>query len=122
MANKKIICNDTAHETRVALVEDGNITELFIERAGASDSTGNIYKGRVQRVLPGMQAAFVDIGLSQAAFLYVNDILTDNHSENEVFCEPDSLNSDESVEKIAEKSIASQRQNKSEISIIDLIT
>ena len=78
MANRKIICNDMAHETRVALVEDDNIVELFIERAGASDSTGNVYKGRVQRVLPGMQAAFVDIGLSQAAFLYVNDILPDN--------------------------------------------
>ena len=79
MANKKIICNDMSHETRVALVEEGDIAELFIERAGASDCSGNIYKGRVQRVLPGMQAAFVDIGLSQAAFLYVNDILTDNH-------------------------------------------
>ncbi|MCP3891175.1 MAG: Rne/Rng family ribonuclease, partial [Desulfobulbaceae bacterium] len=72
---------DTAHETRVAMVEDGDITELFIERAGASDCTGNIYKGRVQRVLPGMQAAFVDVGLKQAAFLYVNDILTDNYKE-----------------------------------------
>lgn len=75
MANKKIIINDMPHETRVALVEEGDIAELFIERRGASDSTGNIYKGRVQRVLPGMQAAFVDIGLKQAAFLYVNDIL-----------------------------------------------
>ena len=83
MANKKIIINDLAHETRAALVEDGNIVELFIERAGASDSTGNIYKGRVQRVLPGMQAAFVDIGLNQAAFIYVNDILTDNYKEIE---------------------------------------
>ncbi|MGD8834653.1 MAG: Rne/Rng family ribonuclease [Desulfobacteraceae bacterium] len=83
MANKKIICNDMAHETRVALVEDDNIVELFIERAGAADSTGNVYKGRVQRVLPGMQAAFVDIGLSQAAFLYVNDILPDNLQEDD---------------------------------------
>jgi ribonuclease G len=75
MANKKIIINDMPHETRVALVEEGNIVELFIERRGASDSSGNIYKGRVQRVLPGMQAAFVDLGLKQAAFLYVNDIV-----------------------------------------------
>ncbi len=78
MTNKKIIINDMPHETRVALIEDGNISELFIERQGASDSSGNIYKGRVQRVLPGMQAAFVDIGLQQAAFLYVNDIVTNN--------------------------------------------
>lgn len=78
MTNKKIIINETAHEKRVALVEDGNITELFIERRGGNDRTGNIYKGRVQRVLPGMQAAFVDIGLNQAAFLYVNDVIKDN--------------------------------------------
>ena len=89
MANKKIICNDMAHETRVALVEDGDIVELFIERAGASDSTGNIYKGRVQRVLPGMQAAFVDIGLNQAAFLYVNDILANNFKEIESIFNPE---------------------------------
>ncbi|MBR9982303.1 MAG: Rne/Rng family ribonuclease [Desulfatitalea sp.] len=79
MPNKKIIINDMPHETRVALIEEGDIVELFIERRGASDSSGNIYKGRVQRVLPGMQAAFVDIGLTQAAFLYVNDIVHTSH-------------------------------------------
>jgi ribonuclease G len=66
------------HETRVALVEDETIAELFIERKGSKDNTGNIYKGRVQRVLPGMQAAFVDIGLNQAAFIYVDDVIKDN--------------------------------------------
>jgi len=72
---KKIVINVTEHETRVALIEDGNIAELFIERGDVSDIAGNIYKGRVQRVLPGMQAAFVDIGLKQAAFIYVNDVI-----------------------------------------------
>ncbi|MBT8490198.1 MAG: S1 RNA-binding domain-containing protein, partial [Deltaproteobacteria bacterium] len=71
---KKIIVNVAEHETRVALLEDGNIAELFIERGDVSDIAGNIYKGKVQRVLPGMQAAFVDIGLKQAAFIYVRDI------------------------------------------------
>ncbi len=71
---KKIIINVAAHETRVALLEDGDIAELFIERGDVSDIAGNIYKGKVQRVLPGMQAAFVDIGLKQAAFIYVRDI------------------------------------------------
>jgi ribonuclease G len=71
---KKIIINVAAHETRVALLEDGNLAELFIERGDVSDIAGNIYKGKVQRVLPGMQAAFVDIGLKQAAFIYVRDI------------------------------------------------
>lgn len=75
---KKIIINAADHETRVALVEDETIAELFIERKGSRDNTGNIYKGRVQRVLPGMQAAFVDIGLSQAAFIYVDDVVRDN--------------------------------------------
>ncbi len=121
MANKKIICNDMAHETRVALVEDDNIVELFIERAGASDSTGNVYKGRVQRVLPGMQAAFVDIGLSQAAFLYVNDILPNNHQEEE--------NSEESEANATASSNAYLGSNagghtleKPEVNIVDLIS
>ncbi|MGD9006747.1 MAG: Rne/Rng family ribonuclease [Desulfobacteraceae bacterium] len=122
MENKKIICNDTAHETRVALVEDGNITELFIERAGASDSTGNIYKGRVQRVLPGMQAAFVDIGLSQAAFLYVNDILADNHKEIDSMFETGDAGPDDPEAAAPNKSVSAAGHSKSEINIVDLIT
>ena len=72
---RKLIVNVADYETRVALIEDGTIVELFVNRKDDSDITGNIYKGRVQRVLPGMQAAFVDIGLDQAAFLYVDDIV-----------------------------------------------
>ncbi len=73
--------NVTEHETRVALLEDGTIVELFIERPENADITGNIYKGRVQRVLPGMQAAFIDIGLQQAAFIYVDDVFGDHYEE-----------------------------------------
>ena len=80
---KKIIINVFDHETRVALVEDETIAELFIERKGSRDSTGNIYKGRVQRVLPGMQAAFVDIGLNQAAFIYVDDVIRYDYKDIE---------------------------------------
>lgn len=72
---RKLVINVTEHETRVALLEDATIVELFIDRKDDSDIAGNIYKGRVQRVLPGMQAAFIDIGLSQAAFIYVDDVL-----------------------------------------------
>lgn len=61
-------------ETRVALLEDGNLAEIFVERGEMENLTGSIYKGRVQRILPGMQAAFVDIGLKQAAFLYVDNV------------------------------------------------
>ena len=122
MADKKIICNDMAHETRVALLEDGDIVELFIERAGASDSTGNIYKGRVQRVLPGMQAAFVDIGLSQAAFLYVNDILTDNFKEIESIFNPLGEDEDQNCESPALGENQSSPTEKSTVNIVDLIT
>ncbi len=72
---RQLVINITEPETRVALLEDGTIAELFIDRKDLYDISGNIYKGRVQRVLPGMQAAFVDIGLKQAAFIYVNDVL-----------------------------------------------
>src|SRR3954447_18610013 len=73
MANELII-NASLPETRIALMEDGQIQELLIERASGKGIAGNIYKGRVTRVLPGMQAAFVDIGLEKAAFLYVDDV------------------------------------------------
>ena len=81
--DKKLVVNVTDHETRVALLEDGTIAELFIERRDDLDIAGNIYKGKVQRVLPGMQAAFVDIGLRQAAFIYVDDVLCNDYKEFE---------------------------------------
>jgi ribonuclease G len=84
---KKLIINVTEHETRVALLEDGTIAEFFIERRDDSDITGNIYKGRVQRVLPGMQAAFVDIGLEKHAFLYVTDFVEDDEEYEVLFSE-----------------------------------
>jgi ribonuclease G len=80
---KELIINATEHETRVALLEDGTIVELLIDRGDDSNIAGNIYKGRVQRVLSGMQAAFVDIGLHQAAFIYVDDVIGDVHEEYE---------------------------------------
>jgi ribonuclease G len=70
----ELIINVTSLETRVALLENGILSELHIERETDKGITGNIYKGRVSRVLPGMQAAFVDIGLNRSAFLYVVDV------------------------------------------------
>jgi ribonuclease G len=70
----EILINVNSGETRVALLEGGLLVELYIERPSEQGITGNIYKGRVVRVLPGMQAAFVDIGLEKAAFLYVTDV------------------------------------------------
>src|SRR3989338_5761703 len=73
MSNEMII-NATYQETRVALVEKGTVSELYIERIRDKGIVGNVYKGKVVRVLPGMQAAFVDIGLEKAAFLYAGDV------------------------------------------------
>ena len=70
----ELVINVTAQETRIALIENSTIAELYIERTREKGIVGNIYKGRVVRVLPGMQAAFVDIGLEKAAFLYVADV------------------------------------------------
>ena len=87
---KQLIINVSDHETRVALLEDGTIVELYIDRGDDSDVAGNIYKGKVLRVLPGMQAAFVDIGLNQAAFIYVDDIYSNDMKEYERMFQIDS--------------------------------
>lgn len=71
---QEILINHTAHETRVAIVQQGAIQELLIERAATRGIVGNVYLGKVSRVLPGMQSAFVDIGLERAAFLHVADV------------------------------------------------
>ncbi len=74
MSANLLVVNADGPETRVALIEKGILTELFHERKRERGVVGNIYKGRVVRVLPGMQASFVDIGLEKAAFLYVADV------------------------------------------------
>jgi len=76
--SEEILVNITPQETRVAIVENGALQEVCIERQGSRGIVGNIYKGRVNRVLPGMEAAFVDIGLEKAGFLHVSDINADN--------------------------------------------
>ncbi|MFU8896193.1 MAG: ribonuclease G [Gammaproteobacteria bacterium] len=73
--SEEILVNVSPRETRTALLENGVLQEVFIERASRRGLTSNIYKGRVQRVLPGMQAAFVDIGLERTAFLHASDII-----------------------------------------------
>ena len=116
---KKIIINVADHETRVALIEDETIAELFIERKGSRDNNGNICKGRVQRVLPGMQAAFVDIGLNQAAFIYVDDVVRENYAyvEDDFSC--NDVAEDESSESEREAIYTPQAKT---YKIEDLIT
>src|SRR3989304_5244882 len=72
--SEEILINVTPQETRVAVVENGMLQEVYIERARQRGITGNIYKGRVVRILPGRRAAFVDIGLERTAFLHASDI------------------------------------------------
>ncbi len=73
--NKELYVSTTPHETKVALVEDDQLAEVYFERENEYTLAGSIYKGRVTRVLPGMQSAFVDVGLERDAFLYVSDFL-----------------------------------------------
>ena len=72
--NKEIIINATNEETRIAILEDSQLVELFVERPENQRMVGDIYKGKVSRVLPGMQAAFIGIGKDQNAFLHFSDV------------------------------------------------
>src|SRR5262245_57891073 len=73
--NKEMIISSTDHDTRVAILEDDQVVEIFIERERQRGVVGNIYKGRVSKVLPGMQSSFVDVGLERDAFLYVTEVV-----------------------------------------------
>jgi ribonuclease G len=72
---KEMIISSSAHETRVAILEEDQVAEIFIERERSRGVVGNVYKGRVSKVLPGMQSAFVDLGLERDGFLYVSDVV-----------------------------------------------
>src|SRR5690606_17881739 len=74
LMSEEILINVTPMETRVALVENGMLQEIYVERSRAKGIVGNIYKGKVVRVLLGMQAAFVEIGLERASFIHASDI------------------------------------------------
>ncbi|HEC85600.1 MAG TPA: Rne/Rng family ribonuclease [Thioploca sp.] len=90
--SEEVLINVTPRETRVAMVENGVLQEVVIERTSNRGLVGNIYKGRVCRVLPGMQAAFVEIGLERAAFLHASDIVnTHLHHGDEQANQPESI-------------------------------
>ena len=81
MEREEILINATPSEVRAALVESGVLQEVQIERASRVGLISNIYKGKVSRVLPGMQAAFVELGLERTAFLHASDIARNPHTE-----------------------------------------
>src|SRR4029077_15283592 len=73
--SKEMIITANGHETQVAILEDDLGSEIFVERERQRGVVGNVYKGRVSKVLPGMQCAFIDIGLERDGFLYVSDVI-----------------------------------------------
>jgi ribonuclease G len=85
---REILMNSTAHEARVAILEDGDLVELMVERPDSNRLVGDIYLGKVEAVLPGIQAAFVDIGTEKAAFLHVSDVASEDE-EGEIAEEPE---------------------------------
>src|ERR1700716_29418 len=82
--SKELVVSSNRHETRVAVLEDDLLTEIYFQRQQEYSLAGSIHKGRVTRVLPGMQSAFVDIGLERDAFLYVSDFFEDNEEYDQV--------------------------------------
>ncbi len=81
--SKEIYISSTPHETRLAIVEDEALTEIYYERENEYTLAGSIYNGRVTRVLPGMQSSFVDIGLERDAFLYITDFMEETPDPDE---------------------------------------
>ena len=100
---KEMIVSSNDHETTVAILEDDQLVELFIERERNRGVVGNVYKGRVSKVLPGMQSAFVDLGLERDGFLYVTDVV----NPQEMF---ESLEDDEQPAAVA---AAAERRRRS---------
>ena len=86
--SKEIYISSTPHETRLAMVEDDRLAEIYYERENEYTLAGSVYKGRVTRVLPGMQSAFVDIGLERDAFLYITDFLEETEDSEDLITLP----------------------------------
>jgi ribonuclease G len=81
MSSKELVISSNRHETRLAIMEDDQLVEVYFQRANEYSLAGSIHKGRVTRVLPGMQSAFVDLGLERDTFLYVSDFLEEHHED-----------------------------------------
>ena len=94
---REILVNASARETRVAILEDDLLVELMVDRPDAARMVGDVYKGRVEAVLPGIQAAFVDIGTEKAAFLHVSDVAVEEDGDDD----DDAAEPDEGADKSA---------------------
>jgi ribonuclease G len=119
---REIVVNSSLVETRVAVIEDGTLVELLIDDSHTQSIAGNIYKGRVLKILPGMQAAFVDVGLSRDGFLYVRDIYEDMETYEDLLlaAEEEAL---DAVQEAADPEAQSARRSRRapQVSIEELI-
>src|SRR5579885_2639057 len=82
--SKELVISSNRHETKLAILEDDQLVEVYFQRANEYSLAGSIHKGRVTRVLPGMQSAFVDLGLERDTFLYVSDFLEEHEDIDRV--------------------------------------
>ena len=109
--SKEMIISVNGREKKIAILTDGEVSEFYIERGDEENSgvVGNIYKGRVMRVLPGMQSAFVDIGLERDAFLYVSDFFDEEEEIERIVLEKGKKSNDDEAEKEATDHVQKQR-------------
>src|SRR5271157_2269145 len=103
--SKELVIASNRHETKVAVLEEDQLVEVYFQRANEYSLAGSIHKGRVTRVLPGMQSAFVDIGLERDAFLYVSDFFEDNEEYDKIAgaAEEKALKGDRVPERVPER-------------------
>src|SRR5438105_8663042 len=107
---KELIVSVNGREKKIAIIENGKVTEFYIERGeGNQGIVGNIYKGRVMRVLPGMQSAFVEIGLERDAFLYVSDFFDEEEEIERIVMEKSKKISPEEAKREADEQIERAR-------------
>ena len=104
---KELIVSVNGREKKIAIIENEKVTEFYIERGeGNQGIVGNIYKGRVMRVLPGMQSAFVDIGLERDAFLYVSDFFDEEEEFERIVMDKSKKGEADDAQRIAAEQIA----------------
>src|SRR5688500_203358 len=107
---KQLIVSVNGREKKIAIIEDDKVAEFYIERGeGNQGIVGNIYKGRVMRVLPGMQSAFVDIGLERDAFLYVSDFFDEEEEFERIVIDKSQKGNVEEAQRVAAEQIAMAR-------------
>src|SRR5258708_24830331 len=107
---QEIYINSTLQESRIALIEDGQLAEFLIERKEEMGVAGNIYKGKVARVLPGMQAAFIDIGMEKAGFLHASDFSTEPEDVQLIGSSGDDVEFEEAPKPAPSRRLALEKQ------------